>query len=162
MLVLTKKNIKGFSAAKIPLSDESLTLTHKALTALWEERCAERGLDAPTDRSGSCKFAALLARDLFGGRLSGNNEHVFVTLEDGYLLDLNDQEPDVNGMGNAAHTMNCFVLTDIEYREALGSCMPRVERWSSWVISELEEAQLEHDQHYDLPSIGSKQFGMRR
>lgn len=139
-MTISSKNVKAKTPAKLQLTAATREIAIKALNGLWAERCAERGMPIPSDRAGACKFASLLARELFGGRLAGNQEHVFITLEDGQRLDLNENEPDVIAMGGAAHAMHCFVLSDIEYRQSLGSCMPRVTRWAKWALARANAA----------------------
>jgi len=100
---------------------------------LWEERCKERGFVYAGERSGSCKFAALLARNLFGGRLAGNHEHVFV-ISGSNLIDLNIDQKDVIDL-HQAHLRMDTVLTHRDYRDALTSCLPRVDKWEQWVLN---------------------------
>ncbi|KZN20546.1 MULTISPECIES: hypothetical protein [Pseudomonas] len=130
---LSLKNLNTTHAAVWLVTPENLALAGAAMELLWKERQGERGGKHTGDREGSCKFAALLARALFGGRLAGNHDHVFVVLANGSLLDLNENQPDVAAFGSNAWARHDFVLAHPDYREALGSCMPRVERWVNWV-----------------------------
>ncbi|XLY90499.1 hypothetical protein ACK8QS_22780 (plasmid) [Ectopseudomonas mendocina] len=109
-----------------------------AIANLWTERQLERGLVPSDDRSGSCKFAALLARTLFGGRLAGNYDHVFTLQPDGQRVDLNEDQPDAQLLGERAHRLQCAVLATHDYRDSLSSCVPRVERWANGVTSQLQ------------------------
>lgn len=129
---LSLRNLNATHSAVWPVTPENLALAGAAMEMLWTERLGERGGEYTGDREGSCKFAALLARALFGGRLAGNDDHVFVGLGDGALLDLNENQPDVAVLGPKAWTRHDFVLAHADYREALGSCMQRVERWVNW------------------------------
>lgn len=121
------REIKG----KYPLTLENWTLAEITIDKLWNERLLERGLSPRVDRSGSCKFAALLTRELFGGKLVGNINHVFV-LKESKILDLNVNQADVISLGETAYYIDPKVLRYQEYRDSLWSCIPRVERWVSW------------------------------
>jgi len=138
--MLTIREVKRAGSAKLPLTPSNLDLANQALDQLWAERLEERGYEKPPGRGGSCKFAALLGRELFGGRLDGNLDHVFVR-KDRKVLDLNEQQDDVLILGAAAHLSTPWVLEYEEYRESLASCMPRVQRWAQWVM---EHPNAEH------------------
>jgi len=116
---------------RYPLTSETLALAQRAMTLLWQERQRERGEPVTTDRSNSCKFAALLARELFGGRLVGNFAHVFVLRQE-ETLDLNAEQEDVLCLGSNAHEFWADPLFKHEYAEALRSNLPRVQRWVEW------------------------------
>lgn len=137
---LSLDNIKTTCPGGIPLTPQHLALANTTLDMLWTERQAERGSEYSGSREGSCKFAALLARALFGGRLAGNDEHVFVVLDNGAVLDLNQNQPDVCALGANAWDQQDLVQAHSDYREALGSCMPRVERWLRWAKDSLPAA----------------------
>lgn len=134
--MLTVKDVRSNYPAKIPHTAYNIFLAKSALDLLWQERCGERGELYVSDRSGSCKFAALLSRILFGGRLAGNNEHVF-TVNQSTIIDLNVEQLDVVELGRMAHVRFDNVLTHKDYREALSSCIPRVEKWEKWVMDNL-------------------------
>lgn len=129
--MLTPSDIRRVYPGRYPMNDTTLNMANKVMDELWDERNRERGRTT-TDRSGSCKFAALLARDLFGGRLAGNLDHIFVSKSgvnsDGFL-DLNRTQDDVRKLGDRAHIDDPTVLLFPEYRESLASCLPRVKRW---------------------------------
>lgn len=129
------KNIKSTYPSLLAYNDRNAALAELALDNLWMERCEERGIAYLGDRSGSCKFAALLARELFGGRLAGNFDHVFVVLNH-LIIDLNSTQSDAVGLGNSAYTRMDFVLCQPDYRDALSSCLPRVHKWADWVINQ--------------------------
>jgi hypothetical protein len=139
---LSLKNLNTTHAGTCPVTPETLALAGEALDKLWRERLSEWGREDKGDREGSCKFAALLARALFGGRLAGNDDHVFVVLADGARLDLNELQPDVAELGAKAWVRHDFVLEHPDYRDALGSCVPRVERWVNWVKASLLAAAM--------------------
>lgn len=117
--------------SKYPINQYSLILANEAFTGLWNERRVERNIPLIKDRSGSCKFAALLARDLFGGRIAGNTEHVFVLMK-GQIIDLNKDQSDVKALGDLAYVDSIEILSHPDYIEALDSCIHRVHRWVLW------------------------------
>lgn len=149
--MLTIKDLKRCATAKLAINPTNLALAHEALNQLWSERLEERGYEKLPGRGGSCKFAALLARELFGGRLDGNLDHVFVR-KDQVVFDLNEQEEDVLILGASAHLSTPWVLHHSDYRESLGSCMPRVQRWAQWVLQH-PDAQLVVQELLDVASI---------
>lgn len=138
--MLTIKDLKRCATAKLAINPTNLALAHEALNQLWSERLEDRGYEKLPGRGGSCKFAALLARELFGGQLDGNLDHVFVR-KDQVVFDLNHQEEDVLILGACAHISTPWVLHHSDYRASLGSCIPRVLRWAQWVLQH-PEAQL--------------------
>lgn len=136
--MLTVNDIRTVFPAILPLTEYNIALAEQALDFLWHERQKERGYLVTPERSGSCKFAALLARELFGGQLAGNLDHVFVILSDGAVLDLNRHQPDVVYLGEKAHFSFGRALHHYEYRQALSSCVPRVNKWKNWVLSQID------------------------
>lgn len=146
-MILSKRNIQAHLPARFEPTPQALAIAKQAIEHLWNERRAERGLTASDDRSGSCKFAALLARDLFGGRLAGNLEHVFTLQKDGRRIDLNDDQADVLELGDKAHRLDCWVLAYAEYRASLSSCRPRAERWSAWAAERITSHTLDPTLH---------------
>jgi len=137
-MILTRRNVQQTHIGHFEPTPEAIAIARTAMDHLWHERCHERG-ESAGDRAGSCKFAALVARNLFGGRLAGNLNHVFVILPNGQRLDLNDDQPDVVAMGLQAHALLCIVLTHVEYRQSLSSCMARAARWSNWAAQQITE-----------------------
>lgn len=133
--MLTIRDIKRTYPGLLTINPSNLLLVESALQKLWAERQIERGQLQTSDRSGSCKFAALMARQVFGGRLDGNDEHVFV-IKNGSLLDINRQQEDVLELGVRAHMSMPWTLEHPDYREALASCLPRVERWIDWIFNQ--------------------------
>jgi hypothetical protein len=136
--MLTVKDIRSVYPAKIAYTEHNMIRANIALDFMWEERCAERGINYTGDRSGSCKFAALLARSLFGGRLVGNQEHVF-TVSGCDIIDLNIVQKDVIDLNHLAHVRFDQELTHKDYREALFSCLPRVHKWEQWVLDGMKK-----------------------
>src|SRR5271170_6002995 len=102
----------------------------------WAERHTEMGREGvPTDMAGACKFASLLAQQLFNGQIKGNPEHQvlkrgmdIIDLTD--LFDPNAFYHDKEWFGNPEH------------EESMASCMPRVQQWAE-----------EFRQKYPLPSV---------
>ena len=131
--MLTVKDILSIYPVKIEYNEHNVIRANLALDYLWEERCKERDISYTGERSGSCKFAALLARSLFGGRIVGNHEHVFV-ISGAHLIDLNIAQKDVIDLNHQAHVRMDTVLTHRDYRDALTSCLPRVAKWEQWVL----------------------------
>jgi hypothetical protein len=123
---LTRKDVAREHVGKYRLSRENHRLANEILDHMWAERNSERGI-VSTDRSGSCKFSALLARTLFGGKLAGNENHVFV-IRRGKVLDMNAGQADVALLGKRAHYHDASILHP-QYRESLSSCLPRVAKW---------------------------------
>lgn len=132
--MLTVKDILSIYPVKIEYNEHNVIRANLALDYLWEERCKERGLIYTGERSGSCKFAALLSRSLFGGQIVGNHEHVFV-ISGSHLIDLNISQKDVIDLNHQAHLRMDNVLTHRDYREAFTSCLPRVAKWEQWVLN---------------------------
>lgn len=133
--MLTVKDIRSVYPAKIAYTEHNMIRANIALDFMWAERCAERGINYTGDRSGSCKFAALLARSLFGGRLVGNQEHVFI-VSGCDIIDLNIVQKDVIELNHLAHVRLDQELIHKDYRESLSSCIPRVQKWEQWVLDE--------------------------
>lgn len=140
--MLSKADIQMTYPGRIPYAARNIRLAKEAMRLLWNEKLGERGLPPCEDRSSSCKFAALLARELFGGSLAGNEDHVFVH-KGRDVLDLNREQTDVLLMGEWAHQSQIVRLLHPDYRRALHSCIPRVTRWVDWVLAhpELEPAK---------------------
>lgn len=122
--------------AKVPTNEQTMSLAREVTARLWNERCEERGAPVTDDRSGSCKFAALIARELFGGRLAGNDEHVFVILA-GQIVDLNRDQADVKDLGSEAYIDDPLCLRYPDYRDALGSCVPRAAKWAKIALEQM-------------------------
>lgn len=128
MKPLTTADANSTYPGRYELNDETIAIARDVMRDLWNDRLRERGEPESEDRSSSCKFAALLARELFGGRLAGNEEHVFV-MREGQVLDLNAQQQDVLMLGDLAHIDQRNCIQHRDYRTSLGTCMPRVSNW---------------------------------
>ena len=70
-----------------PLDPAKVAQARAILWRLWRERAADLGLPEPTDLRGADAYAALIARELLGGEIRANREHVWVE-RDGEVIDL--------------------------------------------------------------------------
>ncbi|WP_274644963.1 hypothetical protein [Pseudomonas serbica] len=125
---LSKSDVSAVYPPRYELNQETFSIAQGLIRDLWNERRLEHGLPPTDDRSSSCKFASLIARELFGGRLAGNEMHVFV-LRDGAVLDLNEEQTDVLLLAEQAHHEIPKCIQHRDYRASLGTCMPRVRHW---------------------------------
>lgn len=110
----------------------------------------------PSDLSDTCKFSSLFARELFGGRLRGNQAHQFVELKNGQILDLNADAADVARLGSHAYEHEpLYFWGNPEHKDALESCRPRVEKW---VAEFLSDDKLNEDEggHTTLEMLASQ------
>lgn len=139
--MLTKRDLRAEYPAKLALTEANLTIAREAIQRLWNERQEERGHSTSEDRSGSCKFAALVCRDLFGGRLAGNYDHMFVRVGS-RVIDLNDDQQDAITLGKHAHLHVRSAIEHPDYRESLGYCQARAKRWVAWVMQHPEIERL--------------------
>lgn len=128
MKPLTKAEVCAVYPPRYELNEVTLNIAKELMRDLWNERRKECGLPPTDDRSSSCKFASLMARDLFGGRLAGNEMHVFV-VRNGEVLDLNEEQTDVVILADHAHYEHPKCVLHRDYRASLGTCMPRVRHW---------------------------------
>jgi hypothetical protein len=117
--------------ARLPATPENIARAKKFVMEKWIERARERYEPrVPTDLSNSCKFSSLFAREIFGGRLRGNQAHQFVELADGTKVDLNIDARDVRELGDHAHHHEDEVFWgNPEHQQAVDSCRPRVDQW---------------------------------
>jgi hypothetical protein len=117
--------------AKLPATEENVERARNFVYEKWCERSEERFEPRrPTDLTNSCKFSSMFAREIFGGKLRGNQAHQFVELADGSILDLNKDARDVKELGNHAyHHDDEFYWGNPEHQDALKSCRPRVAKW---------------------------------
>lgn len=140
--------------ANAPLNEQTISIAREVTARLWNERCEERGVPPSDDRSGSCKFAALIARQIFGGRLAGNDEHVFVVV-DGQVIDLNHDQADVRDLGAEAYLQDPLCLRHPDYRDALGSCVPRAAKWTNVALEQMlvERHTLAPEKSFSEPSV---------
>jgi hypothetical protein len=125
---LSKADASAVYPPRYELTEETITIAKDVMRDLWNERRQECGLPPTDDRSSSCKFASLIARELFGGRLAGNEMHIFV-VRNGEVLDLNEEQADVLLLAGQAHFEYPKCVLHRDYRASLGTCMPRVRHW---------------------------------
>lgn len=137
MTALSLADLREFRPAKVELNAENLSIAAEALQQLWNDRQKSLYIKPAGDRPGSSKFGALLARELFGGTLAGNSEHVFV-LHGDLIIDLNQNQQDVRDLSALAHIDIPQVLAGEEFRTALGNCIPLVEKWTQVAIAKIE------------------------
>jgi hypothetical protein len=116
----------------LPVTEKNIALAKRFFRKKWKERAREGNRPVPRDLRGACKFAALFAKELFGGKIQGNWHHVFV-VKNGKRIDLTD------GAGvkkeHLAETDPIF-LKDPFFKESLGYCVPRVMKWVEEFILE--------------------------
>lgn len=98
----------------------------------WKARALEQGLPVPDDLSSSCKFGALLVKELFGGEIRGNWAHVHCRLADGRILDPSRSAEDVETI--RARNLDPYdhdrsFIRSHDFRDSLGTCRPRVRAW---------------------------------
>lgn len=106
----------------------NIKLAREIAFAGWKGRARERGLGEPEDLSRACKFCSLFARHLFGGEIRGNEEHQFLVLPSGDILDLGEGAQDILALeAPYAHDPAFWGCPD--HLESLESCLPRVESW---------------------------------
>lgn len=94
----------------------------------WKERASERGYKEPNDLSSSCKFSSLFAQKIFGGTIFGNENHQYVKLSNGIIIDLNIDAEDVKLLASP-HSHDEEFWKNTEHKESMKSCIPRVNRW---------------------------------
>lgn len=113
----------------IPATPENIAKAKAFVFQKWQERAAERGYTVD-DLSGACKFSSLFAQTVFGGKIQGNYDHQYVVLDDGHIIDLNDDAGDVRKLSNP-HRHDKRFWNNKDHRESMDGCRPRVEAWLS-------------------------------
>jgi hypothetical protein len=102
----------------------------------WCERAVERGVIAPTDLSGSCKYGSLFMNQVFGGVICGHYEHQYNIIS-GRIVDLSHDAIDVGRMTNPyLHEPDYFKIP--KKQASLNRCLPRVEGWVVQFLAEIE------------------------
>jgi len=101
--------------------------------ARWRERADEMRLVVPEDLSSSCKFGALLVRELHGGEIRGNWAHVHCRLPCGGILDPSRWAEDVETI--RARELDPYehdrtFIRSRDFRDSLETCIPRVKAWA--------------------------------
>ena len=136
MTALSVSDVISFKPPKAELSSENLVVAASVLQQLWNEHQKSRFIKPDGQRIGSSAFGALLAREIFGGTLAGNSDHVFV-LHGDIIVDLNVGQPDVRALDALAHINIPGVLTQEAFREKLGVKLPKVESWASVALDRI-------------------------
>lgn len=133
---------------RLPATPENIARAQQFVFKKWleyhQERAAYGGPNAkyhmPTDLTNSCKFSSLFAREIFGGRLRGNEAHQFVEAPDGTIIDLNIDADDVKQLGDYAHRHMSGFWGNPDHRDSVNSCIPRVGRWVEEFMREMNIA----------------------
>lgn len=103
-----------------------LAVARAFLLARWNERAAELGRPSTTSLAGACKFAALFAQSLWGGRVRANFYHTWLELADGAVVDLTE----CDGVTLfRPYERDLAFEREPEFAASLESCRPRVEAW---------------------------------
>lgn len=106
----------------------------------WCELAIQRGLSAPVDLSGSCKYGSIFMQAVFGGSIRGHYEHQYNHI-DGRLVDLSHDALDVGRMTNPyLHEPEYFAIPELQ--ESLSGCQARAELWASEFLVSLEPPAL--------------------
>ena len=117
---------KGWDAG---LRTPSTSRLQQVLWNLWEDRAIDLGRDDPQDLTGSCKFGALLAQQVYGGRIEATWEHTWVRTPPepkGWgIIDLTG--PPYEGFD---YTPDPRFMRRPEFKESLASCAPRVKHYA--------------------------------
>lgn len=104
----------------------------------WKERARELGRPIPDDLSYSCKFTSMFASIVFGGKMQGNHDHQYVVLQNGDILDLNEDAADTKALGDRAYVHDPIFWNSPDHKASMKSCEPRVNDWVSGFVDELE------------------------
>jgi hypothetical protein len=122
---LRRQWLTGILVGQLQPTPDNLRVARAFLEQKWRQRAHELARPVPRDLSGACKFAALFAQQVFGGRLQSNLDHDYV-LRAGVVLDLTNAV----GVSSAQpyrhdrrHHLNR------EHIESLELNLPRVESW---------------------------------
>ncbi|MFY2597403.1 hypothetical protein ACOTHJ_15435 [Achromobacter xylosoxidans] len=128
---ITREWLLRSTEGAFALTPENVAIARSILTAGWRARALERGLPAPRDLEGACKFASLLVKLAFGGRIEGAWTHQYNVIA-GQTIDLTGQSCD------AGHDLVFF--GNREHLASMESCLPRVQTWLSALEAQLTTA----------------------
>lgn len=128
---ITREWLLSSTEGAFALTPENLAIARSILTAGWTARALERGLSAPRDLEGACKFASLFVKLAFGGRIEGAWAHQYNVIA-GKTIDLTEQSCD------AGHDPVFF--GNREHLASLKSCLPRVQTWLSTLEAQITKA----------------------
>ena len=139
-----------FVQGRIEPTDANLKTAKEFLMIKWLERFKEKyprlydaGSQIPLDLSNSCKFTSLFVRDVFGGKIRGNEYHQFVQTEEGQIIDLNIDAEDVQQLksqGVDPHQHDDKFWGHHEHQQSVESCKPRVAEWVAEFLREHGDA----------------------
>jgi hypothetical protein len=110
----------------LPPTPENINAAIQFLREKWLERAKEHNRPNPESLEGACKFASMFAQRLFGGQLRGNEQHQFLVLPSGQIIDLTNAVG-VEEENRTRHDRSFW--GNPEHRKSLQSCEPRIERW---------------------------------
>ncbi|CAB5514388.1 hypothetical protein LMG26857_03447 [Achromobacter anxifer] len=131
--IITRQWLLRNTPGAIPLTADNLAVAKAVLTAGWKDRARERELPEPEDLSGACKFASLLVKLAFGGRVQGCHAHQY-NVVDQKIIDLTEQH-EFDGLGHDE-----VFFGNPEHLESLTSCLPRVHDWLQELTSTVTTA----------------------
>lgn len=128
---ITREWLLRSTEGAFALTPENVAIARSILTAGWRARALKRGLPAPPDLEGACKFASLFVKLAFGGRIEGAWAHQYNVIA-GQTIDLTGQSCD------ADHDPVFF--GNREHLASMASCLPRVQTWLSALEAQLTTA----------------------
>ena len=121
--------------AQLAYSYTNFTLAKAFVFRKWCEQAAARGVMAPADLSGACKYGSLFMRHIFGGSIRGHYEHQYNFIN-GRIVDLSHDALDVGRINNPyLHEPDYFNIP--EKQAALTGCLPRVDGWVIQFLAEI-------------------------
>lgn len=128
---ITLKWLEKSTDGAVAYTPGNVAMAKAILKEGWSARAAERGLSAPADLSGACKFASLFVKLCFGGCIEGNELHQYNLIQ-GEMVDLTEQH-EFDGLPADP----CF-FGNPDHLESLQSCLPRVERWVTLLKAQIQ------------------------
>ncbi len=137
------------------------------LKVKWAERSKQRydswgdtqdqPWQPPATLEGACKFTSLFANRLFGGRMRGNQQHQFLELPNGKIID----PVPVPGVANPQQHDEEFWMNP-DHKDSLESCLPRVNEWVQEFMSLSESRFAELDSIITELTKGVKKGSQKR
>lgn len=129
-------NVTQDRQAQLAYSYERFAQAKVFVFRKWCEQAAERGVAAPADLSGSCKYGSLFMNQVFGGVICGHYQHQY-NIIGGRIVDLSHDAMDVGKLSNPyLHEPDYFDIP--EKQASLNGCMPRVDGWVKQFMAEIE------------------------
>lgn len=141
MSALSVNDVISFKPPKAELTKDNLVIAAGVLQKLWDEHQKSMFIKPDGQRPRSSLLGALLAREIFGGTLAGNSDHVFV-LHGDIIVDLNAGQTDVKALEALAHINIPGVLSQDAFREKFGNHLPKAESWAQVALSEIKGPEL--------------------